>query len=736
MDTDTQAHPIELNPEQQRAVIEGDGPALVLAGAGSGKTRVIVERLAWLIGERGVDPRRILGLTFTNKAAGEMRQRVAVRLGRERIGAWLGTFHSFGLFVLRRDMDALGRDPNFTVFDDADQLSLMKRLVKDLDGRYVRVSPRDALSWISRRKQDLKHPDADDVSSAEDEAYLALWSKYHGALAQAGAVDFDDLLCLVARLLRDHEQVRARYQHRYRYVHVDEYQDTNHAQYEIVRLLCEGHGNLFVVGDEDQSIYSWRGASIRNILDFERDFPNAKVFRLERNYRSTQAILGAANALVSHNAQRLGKTLWTERKGGDKVRLYEAHDGEDEADFVARDIVETSASEGVGLGDIGVLFRTNGQARLIEEALRRHRVPYVVIGGIKFYGRKEIKDVLAYLRLLVNPRDDVSLRRVLNVPPRGIGGTSMARLEQYVAERGVTLMETLRDIEHDQTFAGRARESVAQFVHMIDDLALMAKESEDVTPVLDALLERTGYREFVERSDEADSRTRAEMIDEFRSACAQADAAGAKGLQTFLQDLALLSDVDEWEPGTPVVTLMTCHSAKGLEFEHVYLTGLEEGLLPHASSLDSEDELEEERRLCYVAMTRARARLTLTMARSRLMYGERGGRERSRFLDELPGGDLDVLTGGGERRGAGAGAGAAKPSGRGSPMGAERPAATDVGQIKMGVKVRHAKFGVGTVMYTSGSGKRLKARIRFQTGRSRDFMVNAAPLEILEGDRR
>jgi DNA helicase-2/ATP-dependent DNA helicase PcrA len=722
---------LELNKEQRRAVTEARGPSLVLAGAGSGKTMVIVERLAHLIGEQGVDPRRILALTFTNKAAAEMRERVAVRIGRGRVGAWLGTFHSFGLHVLRRDMDRLGRDANFTVFDETDQLSLIKKIAGDLDPRMGRVAPRAAQNWISQRKQVMPHERG--PAEPGEEAYEQIWQAYHQALERAGGVDFDDLLLLTARLLDEHPDVRERWQYRYQYVHVDEYQDTNRVQYCIAQRLSETHGNLFVVGDEDQGIYSWRGATIQNILDFERDFPEASVFRLEENYRSTAPILAAANALVAHNTQRLGKTLWTSRKGGAPVRFMHADDGREEARFVAETIVEGGPER---YAATAVLFRTNSQSREIEEALLEWGIPYAVIGGVRFYGRKEIKDLLAYLRLLVNPNDDVSLRRIVNVPRRGIGQTTLNQIEEYAARRGASLFYTMREIEHDQTFSSRARDSVGSFVHLIDELALQARNSEAVQPVVQAILERTDYREYVREADAEDSRARLENVDEFLSTCAERDEAEAKGLEAFLQDLALVTDADSWDSSAQAVALMTCHSAKGLEFDRVFLVGLEEGLLPHATSLESEEELEEERRLCYVAMTRARKELFLSAARERLLYGERMSRETSRFLDEIP---RELLTPAGPEnapaeppqmapRSRTAAATTRKKKPPAAPAGE-----AESGPMTTGTRVRHARFGDGTVLYTSGQGARMKARIRFDTGRARDFMVAKTPLEVLDG---
>lgn len=700
-----------LNAAQRKAVTAGDGPALVLAGAGSGKTRVIVERLVWLIHERGVDPRNLLALTFTNRAAEEMRDRVAGALGMPRLASWVGTFHSFGLFMLRREIEKLGRAKEFTIFDDDDQLSLMKQLIKGLPDKFAKVSPRAALHWISRLKQDLAEPDPSTFEVNEETTYAELWQRYHQALAKAQGVDFDDLLVLPARLLRENEEVRNRYQQRYRYVLIDEYQDTNKAQYALARALSESHGNIFAVGDEDQSIYSWRGADINNILSFEKDFPEATVYRLEQNYRSTAPILAVANAVVQHNEQRLGKTLWTERKQGEPVRFFHAPDEHAEAEFVAEDI----ATHHFAPRDTAILFRTNGQFRVVEEALRKKGIAYTVIGGVKFYARKEVKDILAYLRLMVNPADDVALRRIINVPARGIGATSMESLEQYAAMRRVPLYDVLRDIEHDQSLPGRLRESATQFVHLIDGLAMDAKGA-PVATVVETILQRTGYRDYVVQNDEKDFKDRLDIVNEFISACRDFDEGGGKGVLAFLQELALYSDADQYDASAPMVTLLTCHSAKGLEFDHVYVMGLEEGILPHASALDSDTEMEEERRLCYVAMTRARQSLTLSAAESRLIYGSRRENAVSRFVGEIPAGLVQIAGG---KADAGA---VTKP----------KPQAAITGELKMGTRVRHATFGPGTVMYTMGTGAKLRARIRFNTGMSRQFLVSATPLEILD----
>jgi len=504
-----------LNEAQRVAVTAPDGPSLVLAGAGSGKTRVIVERIVWLVEEHGVDPRHILAVTFTNRAAGEMKARVAARIGRDRAACWVGTFHSFGLYLLRREMETLGRSRMFTVFDDADQLSIMKRLIKGLPAHYAKVTPREALQWISRLKQDVEEPDmAETCATDEDETFRALWVQYHEALLRASAVDFDDLLVLPVRLLEGNAETCAKYRRRFRYILVDEYQDTNRAQYRLARCLAGEGGNLYAVGDEDQSIYSWRGADIRNILEFDRDFPGARIYRLEQNYRSTMPILQSANAVVVHNRNRIGKTLWTLQKSGEPVRLYCAEDGEEEAFFVAQDIAAHMETGGA----TAVLYRTNGQQRVLEDALRAKGIPYLVVGGIQFYARREVKDLLAYLRLLANPADDEALRRIINTPPRGLGAATLEQIEAYAQQRGVPLWAVLREIEHDQTLRPRARTAMMEFVHLMDDLAQQA-EAGPILPLVEQIIGRIEYRSFVEHSDEKDQRDRIEIVNEFLASC-------------------------------------------------------------------------------------------------------------------------------------------------------------------------------------------------------------------------
>ena len=762
-----------LNESQQKAVCAGDGHTLVLAGAGSGKTRVIIERLVWLIEERGLDSRSLLALTFTNKAANEMRERVLKRLGLDRSGLWVGTFHSFGALFLRREIEVLGRSSTFTIYDEDDQLSLVKKLIKDLPGHFERISPRTFLDWSGAHKNDLREPElSGEPESDEEETCRALWVRYQNALAAASAVDFDDLLYLPARILLSHVGLREKYQRRYRHILIDEYQDTNHAQYMIAKQLVGERGNIFAVGDEDQSIYSWRGARIANILDFEKEFAGAQVLRLEQNYRSTEAILKVANSVVRNNVHRLGKTLWTVAKGGESVRVFQEKDNAEEARRVVEDIVEKGRD-----GATAILYRAHWQCRLFEEQLRIHGLAYKVIGGMRFYERKEVKDLVCYLRLLVNPGDDVSVRRVINVPRRGLGDTTLAHLGEVAERRGQSLFAVLRETEHDQSLSSRVRLAIGEFIHLIDDLAYASRDL-PVAELVTRLLDKIKYRDHVAKSDEKDLRDRMEIVDEFVSACESFDerreARGTDGTNIapvleYLQELSLFAESDAAEAGVVPVTLMTIHAAKGLEFDSVYLTGLEEGLLPHAMSSESKDGLEEERRLCYVAMTRARKRLTLSLSDRRLVYGEWRDCETSRFVREIPESFVEFHKvesdfvekgnpfGGGKRVRPQTGRGgftsrdaiptqarptAARPVSAAAdkamapmaPVAPKRtapPAPSGGKELFVGAKVRHARFGPGSVVSLSGEGDSQKVRIRFQSGRMSLFLVKMTPLELL-----
>jgi DNA helicase-2/ATP-dependent DNA helicase PcrA len=635
-----------LNPRQREAAEHSEGPLLVLAGAGSGKTRVITRRIAHLITAHRVPAWGILAVTFTNKAAGEMRERVRELLTSADPGITrdamptLATFHSFCVRLLRKEGAPLAQvrrnfTPLFTIYDADDQLSILKSAYKSLGLDDKFMQPRAALSRISHAKSQKEAP-ADIARAATDpitERFAVLYERYQQRLLEANALDFDDLLLEAVRLLAHDEATRQRIQHRYEFLMVDEYQDTNRSQYELMRLLAGERHNVTVVGDEDQSIYGWRGANIRNILDFERDFPGAVTIRLEQNYRSTGNVLAAASAVVANNLERIGKNLWTDAPEGDKVTLYEAPDSENEALWIA-DTIQARLAENPKT-HIAVLYRTNSQSRQIEEALRRYGRKYIVVGGFSFYQRAEVKDVLAYLKLLVNAHDNVSLQRVINTPARGIGRTTVEQLEQFSITQHVSLWTAMERQLEDHSLGSRAESALSIFRQKIEGLAAEL-ENRPIAETLRALLEETGYRKMLEDEGTEESKTRLSNIDELLNAASDAADRG-ESLRDFLDHAALVADSDNLDEQSPI-SLLTMHNAKGLEFPVVFIAGMEEGLFPHSRSLDSESAMEEERRLCYVGMTRAEKKLYLSWARYRRRFG--GGTPepsiRSRFLKEVP----------------------------------------------------------------------------------------------------
>ena len=631
-----------LNPQQREAVCHRDGPLLILAGAGSGKTRVITQRIARLIGVEGVVAAAILAVTFTNKAAGEMRDRVSKLLASSGAAAspWLSTFHSFSVRLLRRDGASLadlrsGFTTQFTIYAEDEQLAAIKGVYRRLGLDESFLPYRAALSKISQAKSRKETPADFYKHSTDPKAtrVALVYEEYENALRQAVALDFDDLLLEAVRLLQHDDVVRAAYNRRFQYLMIDEYQDTNRTQYDLIRLLTQLRQNLCVVGDEDQSIYGWRGADIRNILDFEKDYPQARVIRLEQNYRSTQPILEAAGALVSNNLERKGKWLWTEEKGGQPVGLYEAADGEQEALFIAGSIARMQRDERPGR--IAILYRTNAQSRQLEEALRRYSVQYHVVGGFSFYQRAEIRDALAYLKVLVSPEDTVNLLRIVNTPARGIGKTSLDQVERYANEHRISLWTAIGRMLEAGVFPARAQSALASFRKLIEE-SIQAAAGQPLHTILRDVLGRAGYWRMLEDNTAPDAETRLENLKELVNAAAEAAERG-EGIAEFLDHAALVSDSDQLDEGAGV-SLLTLHNAKGLEFPVVFIAGMEEGLCPHSRSVESDAMLEEERRLCYVGMTRAERRLTLTWARARRRFG--GGSlepsQPSRFLEEIP----------------------------------------------------------------------------------------------------
>ncbi|HOQ33640.1 MAG TPA: 3'-5' exonuclease [Candidatus Hydrogenedens sp.] len=707
-----------LNPDQINAVHAYEPAVLVLSGAGTGKTRVIVEHIIWLINEKGISPEQILAVTFTNKSAGEMKKRVLARINQTEKQPWVGTFHSFGLQFLRKYASYINLKNNFILIDDDDQISHLKKILKSDPILLEQFTPREAQVWISRYKQNISEP-KDSPITPPNSHFLKLWDIYQDTLQSQGMVDFDDLISLPVKILEEHSTIRERMHYHFTDILVDEFQDTNHAQFRLVQALKGSHNRVFVVGDEDQCIYSWRGSDLNNILNFPKIFPDTTIYRLEQNYRSTKNILLLANKLVEHNENRLGKKLWTQNDEGDKIKFYWATTDEEEAEWIANDIQKNQYP----LEEVAILFRTNHQSRPFEEAFRKRGIPHIVIGGIRFYARKEIKDIVAYLRLLTNEEDDDAFRRIINVPHRNLGQVSLQQMEVYAKQKQKPLFHVLRFIEHDETFPMRTRKSIKEFVDLIDEIKLVSKEK-TIGDTVKYLLEKTNYWEYINNIAEKEGKDREKSIQEFITICEQ-NSMKEKSLLEFLQEFALLSDIDTQQPQKNAVHLLTCHSAKGLEFNYVYLTGLEEGLFPYLDEDDPYADIEEERRLCYVAMTRARKRLILSGAASRLYYGRViPDRLMSRFLFEI---DLQNVEVYGIKKNVENNKTIHLPDKKMLPTKEEKKR-----EYRLGTKVRHAKFGYGVVLNTEGSGDKMRVRVRFDSGKIAVLLINMAPMEIIK----
>ena len=706
-----------LNPTQLDAVEHTEGPLLILAGAGSGKTRVLTHRIAYILDQGLAAPEEVLAITFTNKAAGEMKDRVALLVGPDSRKMWVSTFHAFCARILRVHAEKLGYKREFTIYDGADQVRLVKRSIVELGKDPKRFNPRSFAAQISAAKNVLATPD-DYLRSTE--GYIAenvaeVYDLYQRRLYENNAMDFDDLIMQTVALLEVFPEVRERYQTRFKYIHVDEYQDTNHAQYRLVNILAAAHRNLCVVGDDDQSVYSWRGADIRNILDFERDYPEAKVVKLERNYRSTQTILDAANAVVANNASRKPKELWTAGPQGERIRIFTASDEYAEARFVVSEI-ERLIDAGARPADVSVFYRTNAQSRALEDVLVREGVPYQVVGGVRFYERAEIKDAMAYLAVISNPSDSGALERIVNVPKRGLGATSVARLQEHARRNGVSLYDALAEADAAD-ITGAAKKACRAVRDLFEGWRVAAQE---VPPaeLIGAVLDESGYRAELVAENTVESESRLENLDELINAAREYERVEPEPtLAGFLQEQALYSEQDALSGEGGRVALMTLHNAKGLEFDHVFVVGMEEGTFPHARSLD-EQNLEEERRLAYVGITRARRSLTLTYAKLRSSWGEREYQLPSRFLSEIPEG-LKSGTVPGVSPGRGGWGMALQGRSRGEP---ERAVSGAV-QYRAGEKVRHARFGLGEVV-EAGAGRVV---VRFGT-QERVFVPEIAPL--------
>lgn len=711
-----------LNPEQREAVLTTEGPLLILAGAGSGKTRVLTHRIAYLIRERDVHPGNILAITFTNKAASEMKERVFRLLGEENNWMWVSTFHSACVRILRQDISKMGFDRNFVIYDASDQQVLVRDCIREMGLNERDFSPKKVLSTISGAKDRMQGPEefiGANYDSFGMEQIGRVYRLYQKKLKANNALDFDDILLKTIELFTLYPDVLHFYQNKFRYIHVDEYQDTNIPQYRLVYMLAGMHKNLCVVGDDDQSIYKFRGANIGNILNFEKDYPDARVIKLEQNYRSTGNILEAANSVIANNAQRKDKKLWTRKPRGCKVRFKQTDRESDEAEFVVSEVGKLCKAGNRRYSDIAVLYRTNAQSRVLEEAFIKAGVPYRVVGSLGFYQRKEIKDVIAYLRVVQNPLDDISLKRIVNEPKRGIGDRTVQSLEDYASRLEISLFEAMRDVRESGCVSSGPAKKVEEFADMMDGF-ISARDQYSVVALLTDILDKTGYVRALEEEDTVEARGRIENIKEFVSAAVQFEenCEGEGTLQEFLEGVSLVSEVDNLDNGEGVI-LMTLHSAKGLEFPVVFMTGMEDGMFPLSRAIEEPDELEEERRLCYVGMTRAEEVLYLTWANSRTLYGFTNINLPSRFIMEIPGHLIEpvenIISKG------------IKAAGKKSLLEMDGKA----GEYAPGKRIQHRIWGIGTVIKVEDRRDDREITVAFPGMGVKKLLASVAPIKPL-----
>lgn len=730
-----------LNNKQQEAVKSVAGPLLIMAGAGSGKTRVLTHRVAYIIEQNLANPWNILAITFTNKAAREMRERVDKLMGEGAEDIWVSTFHALCVRILRRNAERIGYERAFNIASTSEQRTLVKRLLAALNVDSKQYTPRTILGTISNAKNNMVTPEefASNAKGPYEEVVAKVYRQYQEELHRNQAMDFDDLIMKTIELFKEFPDVLEYYQNKFHYIHVDEYQDTNEAQYELVTLLAARYRNICVVGDADQSIYGWRGANMENILNFEKDYPDATVVKLEQNYRSTKNILKAANAVIDNNINRKDKTLWTDNAAGDKVHYYRAGNENDEAYYVIKQVQKLRQDQDYDYSDFAVLYRTNAQSRVIEEALLKAGIPYKLVGAHKFYDRMEIQDVLAYLRLATNPDDSLSFRRVVNVPKRGIGTTSVDKLADFATMNNITMLEAARQAGA-ANIRGKAQGQLLAFADLIADLHDFQMEH-NITELTDEILQRSGYKEMLETEKTLENQSRLENLEEFKSVTAEFEKnwmpadEESNMFVDFLSDLALVSDQDDVEEDAPEVTLMTLHAAKGLEFPVVFLIGMEEGIFPLGRATEDDGELEEERRLAYVGITRAEKELYLTNAQSRMLYGRRQINPASRFITEI---DTDVLVSEGHKASE-----IARPAGRrdypfdryrkktsfqpgqrieNKGTGAEKKA------WKIGDQVKHKAWGTGTIIKVTGQGEGMELDIAFPSQGIKRLLASFAPI--------
>ncbi|MDN2453576.1 DNA helicase PcrA [Lactobacillus sp. UCMA15818] len=733
-----------MNDKQQEAVLCTEGPLLIIAGAGSGKTRVLTHRVAYLIEEKQVNPWNVLAITFTNKAAAEMRERIGNLLEEGANDVWASTFHALCVRILRRDIDKIGYNRAFTITGTSEQRTLVKHILADLNVDIKKFDPRAVLSEISNAKNDLKTPTdyRMNIQGPFEQVVADVYPEYQKQLENNQAVDFDDLIMLTHRLFKEVPDVLEFYQRKFQYIHVDEYQDTNQAQYELVSLLAKKNHNLCVVGDADQSIYGWRGANMENIMNFEQDYPNTNLVKLEQNYRSTKTILQAANSVIKNNANRKAKELWTQNNEGTKIKYYRGQNANDEAFYVVRNIQKMMRENGCHFNDFAILYRTNAQSRIIEETFIKANIPYKIVGAHKFYDRKEIRDVLAYMQLVTNPQDSLSFERIVNEPKRGIGGTSIERLNDFAQSMGMSLLDAASNAVL-ANISGKASNALTDFANLIKTLHEL-RDKLSVTELTERILEKSGYKKVLEDSKTLENQSRLENLEEFLSVTKQFDDSwepedeNSDPFVDFLADLALVSDQDSLVEEADEVTLMTLHAAKGLEFPIVFLMGMEEGIFPLSRSMMDENELEEERRLAYVGITRAEKELFLTNAFSRMLYGRRQTNPASRFIEEI---DPELLQAENQQ--------AANTSIRRNDSRKEYPFGQARTQYKMpagtveenkgtgaekvgwsvGDKVLHKAWGEGTVVKLTGSGEDMELDIAFAGMGIKRLLASFAPIK-------
>ena len=704
-----------LNQAQKKAVEHYKGPELVLAGAGSGKTRVLTRRIGYLINHYDVSPYNILAVTFTNKAANEMKERVKDMVGGVNRSLWVSTFHSFCVRILRREAEKLGYNKNFVIFDSIDQRKLVKEVLKSKNLDPKKTKPRSVLNKISSAKNELKTPEQMSSLSGSffDKTAADIYEEYQKRLKENNAMDFDDLIQQAVRLFEEFPMVLEHYQERFKYVLVDEYQDVNHAQYQLVNLLAERYRNVCVVGDPDQGIYGFRGADIRNILNFEDDYPDVKTIRLEQNYRSKGNILKAAQAVIKNNSSRKEKELWTDQGEGPKLELYEAKDEKEEADFICRTAKELTEKEVLTFDDLAVLYRTNSQSRAFEDMLMKYGIPYQIVGGVRFYERMEIKDIMAYLRLIYNPADDISFLRIINRPKRGIGAGTLGKVQDFAEAEGLNLYEAALKSKENPALSGTYAKRVLHFTEIIEELRA-EQDQIALARLTEKLLDKSGYRHNLEEEKTSEAESRLENIEELFSVINEYMKNSENNtLAGFLEEVTLMADIDSMDEEQSVLTLMTIHSAKGLEFPVVFLVGMEDGIFPHSNSMFEQQGMEEERRLCYVGMTRAEERLYISRAQVRLRFGERKMNPPSQFIDEIP---AELLAGAEDTR---------------SDMAKEESMINDDNSgtdYAIGQKIVHPRWGIGIILSIRGDNNP-ELKIAFEEGKTRNLLAEFAPIQ-------